>query len=95
MIVVQLGFAMMPRCFWISAGLISGTTKGTSGSIRKAEELSITTAPGADGMLRVFPGGTGPGAEQCDVDRPERILRKRFDRYLFALEFEYFPRRLG
>ena len=29
---------------------------------------------GGDGMVRVFPGGPGASAEQCDVDRPERIL---------------------
>ena len=43
--VVQLGFAMMPLCFLASAGLISGITSGTSGSMRKALELSTNTAP--------------------------------------------------
>ena len=48
MIVVQLGFAMMPRGrIFAASGLISGTTKGTSVSMRKAEELSMTTAPAA------------------------------------------------
>ena len=46
--VVQLGLAMIPlggrRA---SAGLTSETTSGTSGSIRQAEELSITIAPAA------------------------------------------------
>ena len=44
--VVQLGLAMMPlgRCAKAWA-FTSGTTSGTSGSIRHAEELSITTAP--------------------------------------------------
>src|SRR5665647_2692104 len=44
--VVQLGLLMMPLGrlrTW--AGLTSGTTSGTSGSIRKAPELSTTTAP--------------------------------------------------
>ena len=45
-IVVQLGLAMMPRGrFRASSALHSGTTKGTSSSIRKAELLSIITAP--------------------------------------------------
>src|SRR5512135_3485827 len=43
--VEQFGLAMMPQCLATSCGLTSGTTKGTSGSIRKALELSTTTAP--------------------------------------------------
>ena len=47
-IVVQLGLAMMPfGALWISPGLTSLTTSGTSGSIRHADELSITIAPAA------------------------------------------------
>ncbi len=47
-IVVQLGFAMMPLGGRIaSSGLTSETTSGTSGSIRQADELSITIAPAA------------------------------------------------
>ena len=44
--VVQLGLATMPlgRCARASA-FTSGTTSGTSGSMRQAEELSITVAP--------------------------------------------------
>src|SRR3954452_334574 len=44
-IVEQFGLAMMPLCRATSCGLTSGTTRGTSGSIRKALELSTTTAP--------------------------------------------------
>ena len=45
--VEQLGLAMMfflekPR---MASGFTSGTIRGTSGSMRQAEELSITTAP--------------------------------------------------
>ena len=43
--VVQLGLEMMPLCFLASSGLISGMTSGTSGSRRKALELSTNTAP--------------------------------------------------
>src|SRR6476661_1847754 len=41
----QFGTAMMPLCSRIRPALISGITSGTLGSMRKAEELSITTAP--------------------------------------------------
>ena len=45
-IVVQLGFAMIPRrALATSPGLTSLTISGTSGSIRHADELSMTTAP--------------------------------------------------
>lgn len=45
-IVVQLGLAMMPRGrLSASAALHSGTTRGTSASMRKALLLSIITAP--------------------------------------------------
>ncbi len=47
-IVVQFGFATMPfgmdRRAW---ALTSTTTRGTSGSLRHAEELSMTMAPAA------------------------------------------------
>ena len=44
--VVQFGLAMMPRGRTrASSALHSGTTRGTSASIRKALELSIITAP--------------------------------------------------
>ncbi len=42
---MQFGLAMIPLCPFRSPGLISGTTSGTSGAIRNADELSITTAP--------------------------------------------------
>ena len=50
MMVEQFGFAMMPRWLAIASGLISGITRGTAGSIRKAEELSTTTAPALAAM---------------------------------------------
>src|SRR5476649_288483 len=45
--VEQLGLAMMPRRLYcaIAARFTSGTTSGTSGSMRQYEVLSITTAP--------------------------------------------------
>ena len=44
-IAAQFGLAMMPLCSLMRRALISGITSGTFGSIRKAEELSTTTAP--------------------------------------------------
>ena len=41
----QLGLAMMPSLPAMSASLTSGTTSGTFGSMRNADELSMTTAP--------------------------------------------------
>ena len=41
----QFGTARMPLCSLMRLPLISGMTSGTFGSIRNAEELSITTAP--------------------------------------------------
>ena len=46
--VVQLGLATIPLGMLARAwGLTSETTRGTSGSIRHAEELSTTMAPAA------------------------------------------------
>ena len=46
--VLQFGLAMIPRGRVAAAAMFtSGTTSGTSGSIRQALELSITTAPRA------------------------------------------------
>ena len=45
--VEQFGFAIMPVWPVRASGLTSGTTRGTDGSIRKADELSTTTAPAA------------------------------------------------
>src|SRR5438067_12952110 len=44
--VEQLGLATIPLGMWRRASaLTSGTTRGTSGSMRQALELSTTTAP--------------------------------------------------
>lgn len=70
-IVVQLGLAMMP--FGRSAaacGFTSATTSGTCGSIRKADELSMTTGPaaatrGANSFAVLLP------AEKSTMSSPE------------------------
>jgi hypothetical protein len=43
--VVQFGHATMPLCPATACALISGTTSGTAGSMRKALDLSTTIAP--------------------------------------------------
>ncbi len=45
MIATQFGLAIMPWCAAMAAAFTSGTTSGTSGRMRNAEELSTTTAP--------------------------------------------------
>jgi len=71
-IVVQLGLAMIPLGRSSAAsGLTSDTTRGTSGFMRQAEELSTTTAPasanfGANSREAVAP------AEKMAMSMPER-----------------------
>ena len=70
--VVQLGLAMMPfggRS--ASSGLTSLTTSGTSGSIRQAEELSITIAPAAATLGAVASEAVLP-LENRARSRPEK-----------------------
>ena len=68
--VVQLGLAMMPFGTSSSAcALTSGTTRGTSGSMRQADELSMTVAPAAATTgARVFE--VAPPAENSAISRP-------------------------
>ena len=47
MIVQQLGLAIRPMCLWICSGFTSGTTSGMPSFMRKADVLSMTTAPAA------------------------------------------------
>ena len=59
--VVQFGLATMPLGMSSRAwALTSGTTSGTSGSMRQADELSITMAPAA----------ATTGASSLEVDAP-------------------------
>jgi hypothetical protein len=49
--VEQLGLAMIPLGRTLAAAMLtSGTTSGTSGSMRHALELSMTTAPACAAM---------------------------------------------
>ena len=70
-IVVQFGFAMMPfRAERTSSGLTSLTINGTSGSIRQADELSITTTPAA-AKRGASTRDAAPPAENSAISRPE------------------------
>src|SRR5271154_1705046 len=70
--VVQLGLATMPLGMErSSAALASGTTRGTSGSMRQAEELSMTMAPAA-ASRGASARETDAGAEHRARSMPER-----------------------
>src|ERR1700722_5498093 len=70
--VVQLGLATIPLgMVRSSAALASGTTSGTSGSMRQAEELSITMAPAATSR-GASSRETEAGAEQRARSMPDR-----------------------
>src|SRR5580692_11553397 len=72
MMAQQLGLAMMPACPRTAWGLISGTTSGTLGSMRKADELSITVAPArtAIGAKRL---DVAPPAENSAISTPSKL----------------------
>src|SRR5579862_10064610 len=93
--VVQFGFAMIPfgrraRC----SGLISGTTSGTSGSIRNAPELSTATAPrsaatgahsaetssGTSNMATSMPSNASSLSAMTSVSRPLTMSWRPADR---------------
>jgi hypothetical protein len=68
--VVQFGFAMMRLvAWWTSAPFTSATTSGTSGSIRHAEELSITVTPAA-ANVGASALELAPPAENSATSRP-------------------------
>jgi hypothetical protein len=70
-IVVQLGLAMMPLGRLASAcPFTSATTSGTSGSIRHADELSITTGPAA-ATCGASSFEVAPPAENKAMSRPD------------------------
>ena len=70
--VVQLGLAMMPLRIWsMACGLTSLTTSGTSGSMRHADELSMTTAP-ASAYLGASALDVAPPAENSAMSMPVR-----------------------
>ena len=71
-IVEQFGLAIRPACPCAACGFTSATTSGTPSSMRKAEELSTTTAPaatacGAHSRERVAP------AEKIAMSMPSKL----------------------
>ena len=83
--VVQFGLATMPLGIDASASaLASGTTSGTSGSRRQADELSMTMAPAAARRGASSRETAGGGAAQGEVDAREvgrgRVLDRRCPR---------------
>ena len=65
MMVAQLGLAMMPfLTSFTSSGLISGTIRGTSGSMRQAWELSMQRAPAAAATGSSCSARSSPTAEK-------------------------------
>ncbi len=73
MMAEQFGTEMRPECFCRSPGLISGTTSGTSGRMRKAEELSIITAPAFWHASANWRERVAPRAEEGVVDAGEGL----------------------
>lgn len=69
--VEQFGFAMTPECQATSWGFTSGTTSGTSSSMRKALELSIMTAPAAVTASRISLDTEAP-AENSAMSTPSK-----------------------
>ena len=67
-IVEQFGTAITPLCSSARSPFTSGTTSGTSGSMRHADDLSIATAPPR----------TACGTSSRDADAP--IAKKQTSR---------------
>ena len=93
--VVQLGLLMMPfgRVRDVRAGLTSGTTSGTSGSIRKAPELSTTTAPRSTAIGAHCGAHLVGHVEHRDVDAVEDLGGEREDLDLLAAHAQPLARR--
>jgi hypothetical protein len=70
-IVEQFGFARIPLCSLMRCALISGITSGTFGSMRKADELSITTAPALTAIGANFLE-MPPSAENSAMSTPSK-----------------------
>src|SRR5205814_1782648 len=75
MMAQQLGLAMIPRWPRRASGLISGTTSGTCGSRRNAEELSMTVAPArtASGAKRFEVPDPAEKSASCTPSKPSSV----------------------
>ena len=91
MIAEQFGFAMMPLCVLIVCGLISGTTSGTSGSMRYAEELSTMIVPAATAAFANFLVVALP-AENKPISTPSKLCSvSSFTLIFLPRNFSDFP----
>ena len=94
--VVQLGLATMPLGMRArAAALTSGTTRGTSGSIRQADELSMTTAPAAANRGASSVEAVGADREQGEVEPGDVGGGGVLDHHLAAPEGDAATRRPG
>ena len=84
----QFGTAIMPLCSRMRLALISGITSGTFGSIRNAEELSMTTAPALTAIGGELPGNAAARREQRDIDAFERTLVEFLNHDFLAAEID-------
>ena len=97
--VVQFGLAMMPfrgaRLATSRAKFTSDTTSGTSGSLRHADELSITVTPAAANRGACTSDIVLP-AENSAMSRPGRVGRRGvFDLDLLSAEGQLAALRAG
>ena len=94
-IAAQFGMAMMPLCSRMRRALISGITSGTFGSMRNAEELSMTTAPALTASGRKLAGNAAARREQRDIDAVEGALGEFLDHDRLAAELNGLAGRAG
>ena len=93
-ITVAPGLAMMPRGrSEILRGLTSGTTSGTSGSVRNTVLLSMATTPRAAASSTHSPGDRRRDVEDRDVEAVEELRRQRLDDDVLAADPEASSRR--
>ncbi len=88
--VVQFGTEMIPLGrLNASLGFTSGTTRGTSGSIRKAPDLSITTTP-CSAATGAHASDTSSGTSNMAISTPSECLRRDLaDRDLLAADRQH------
>ncbi len=95
MMAAQLGLATMPLWPAMAPALISGITSGTSGSMRKAEELSTTMAPRRDRDGGVALRDAAARREERDVDALEALLGQLLHHQRPAVERQFAAHRAG
>ena len=92
---VRVGDDALRRIRAASSPLTSATTSGTSGSMRNAEELSITIAPAAANLAANSRDDDAPGGEQGDVEAARVGGRRILDDDVGAVPRQRRPGRTG